>query len=360
MNNVMQISKLIIKRMFKKPLNLVVHFIIPIISVILMSQIYNLIQEEPITIYMVDESNDVITRTYFELIDDMSHFNVEAIDSENIAQPDGVYYQMMIHFSKDFSKKNMDVTFYITEDTPLSDGLKIFTDGYLNTARNSDLEGYDLRNQLLENYKNDVFMINDVSREKEVFTSVFGIYLLILLLTSCLVSFKILKEKEIGTFYRIGLSPVHPKIYVLSNIISNLIVAGGQIIIVLISLKVFTEITFYGGLINTFIILFAFAICSVSVGVLISTSVDSFNMANGVMGMILSPSCMLAGCMWPIKFMPELLQKLAYLMPQRWVLDALNAIQRKGSLMDGITHIIIILGFTLLFFLLSVYQLNKK
>lgn len=70
MNNVIQISKMIIKRMFKKPLNVVVHFLIPVISVVLMSQIYNLIQEEPITIFIVDESNDIISRTYAEIIDE--------------------------------------------------------------------------------------------------------------------------------------------------------------------------------------------------------------------------------------------------------------------------------------------------
>lgn len=361
MSNTIQITLFILKRMIRKPSSLLIHFLIPLISVILMSQVYNLVEEETSPIYIVNESNDIISRTYTDILGSIPKVQIEFLDSDLLNDKTSLTQDMIIHIEKDFSTKNLSaISIYESRESHLSKAVKGFTRSFTQEVQASGLEGYDLSLSIKNHFKFDPEYVDDLSRKKSLVTSVYGIYLLLLLLTSCLISFKILKEKEMGTFYRIGLSPIHPKIYVLANILANLFLAGIQVILVLISVKLFSNIEFYTSVFNMFLILMTFALCSVSIGVLIATSVSSSNTAHGVMGLILSPSCMLAGCMWPIEYMPDILQRLAYLMPQRWLLDAINAAQRYGKLHDAFSQIFIVLCFSLFFFLIAVYQLRKK
>ena len=44
--------------------------------------------------------------------------------------------------------------------------------------------------------------------------------------------------------------------------------------------------------------------------------------------LVVTPTCMLGGCFWPISLMPDWMQKIANFVPQKWVIEA---IQRMAS-----------------------------
>ena len=46
--------------------------------------------------------------------------------------------------------------------------------------------------------------------------------------------------------------------------------------------------------------------------------------------MIVTPTCMLGGCFWPLAIMPEFMQKIANLHPAKWAIEAVEIAATGG------------------------------
>ncbi|MNC77213.1 hypothetical protein D3C75_1291160 [compost metagenome] len=47
--------------------------------------------------------------------------------------------------------------------------------------------------------------------------------------------------------------------------------------------------------------------------------------------LILTPTCMLGGCFWPLSIMPEYMQKAANFTPQKWAIQAVDIAATGGG-----------------------------
>jgi len=75
---------------------------------------------------------------------------------------------------------------------------------------------------------------------------------------------------------------------------------------------------------------------------------------------ITMPMMFVSGVFYPIETMPWIFQKIAYILPLTYVNDALRAVMLKGAGVGDIwLDIVVLLGFTALFFLLGVTQFNR-
>ncbi|OUM95778.1 MAG: hypothetical protein A9Z00_14345 [Thermobacillus sp. ZCTH02-B1] len=61
--------------------------------------------------------------------------------------------------------------------------------------------------------------------------------------------------------------------------------------------------------------------------------------------LIMTPTCMLGGCFWPIDIMPSFMRKLANFVPQKWAIEAME-LGASGASLDRIA---LPLGILLLF-----------
>ena len=50
--------------------------------------------------------------------------------------------------------------------------------------------------------------------------------------------------------------------------------------------------------------------------------------------LVITPTCMLGGCFWSAEFMPDIMQKISYIIPQRWALDAVKTLQKGAAFND--------------------------
>ncbi|MMZ68759.1 ABC-2 type transporter [compost metagenome] len=50
--------------------------------------------------------------------------------------------------------------------------------------------------------------------------------------------------------------------------------------------------------------------------------------------LIITPTCMLGGCFWPLSVMPDYMQKIANVVPQKWTIQAVETISAGGTLSD--------------------------
>ena len=75
---------------------------------------------------------------------------------------------------------------------------------------------------------------------------------------------------------------------------------------------------------------------------------------------ITMPMMFVSGVFYPIETMPWIFQKLAYIFPLTYVNDALRAVMLKGVGVGAIwLDIVVLLGFTALFFAMGVRGFNR-
>lgn len=78
--------------------------------------------------------------------------------------------------------------------------------------------------------------------------------------------------------------------------------------------------------------------------------------------LVITPTCMLGGCFWPLDVMPDSMQKLANFVPQKWALEAVAMLSRGTGLPGVRLHLAILLlfGIVLLSFGTSVLRPGEE
>ncbi len=229
----------------------------------------------------------------------------------------------------------------------------------LALASNGDLRKYE---ELIDGINdNDITFttetVSDESIELEASHQMFGMYLMLSLISACTISFISLKDKRRGIISRIVITPTKASTYTIANITVNLIIQFAQIsLIIILASKVF-GLSFHTDIYKLLLILFTFAVCGVSIGQLIASLAKNENTASAIMSLILTPTCMIGGCFWPIEFMPKIINDLSFITPQRWTLDAIKNAQSGDPIA---LNLLVILSFSALLFLVSVYVVKRK
>lgn len=373
MSNIWIIIRNILKRMYRKPSSYLLHFLAPIIVSVGIFMMYNIFSTTPITIGIVNEDQSQLSRVLIRNIDSTEGIEVVILDAqalENRIIERSVSYGVVI--LKSFESNILNevapkINILSFDQNSGAIWIKELTNFHIEnmmllSKTTQDKSEVLLKLDQLEDtyYSFESIGLTDVSKEKTATVNTFGTYMIVLLITTFTISFQILKEKEQGTFSRIGMSPVYAKSYILANIIANLMISSFQIGIVMLVLRLGFKVNFYTSPVIIYVILVLFALCGISVGVLLATLSKNTQIASAALGLILSPSCMIAGCLWPLDSMPEVMQKIAYITPQRWTLDAVELIQKNNQVMEIIPNLVVVLSFTVLFFLISVYKIKHE
>lgn len=368
MRSIFLITKNILKRIIKHPTNILLYFLLPVVSSIALFFLVGLDSEGVVYIAFSDLDHSFVSASIREkveasdlvIVDAMSNRADEMIVNREVAYsitiPDGFEEDLKNDVTSEIIVKSIDenmgtlqiknsINYYVNYAKKL---YTILGDTKLVKEQMSKTPLLELSSLVLK----------DEYKEKSATERTFGVYLLLIMLTTFTVAFKLITSKRDGTYQRIGYAPVHPKSYILSNILANIIITAMQIAVVLLILSFGLKVNFYVNPIKIFLIILSFSLVSISVGVLIAISSKDMNNATGILGLILSPTSMIAGCLYPLDFMPEYMRRIAYIMPQRWALDAIMKVQINGTMISVLPHLTVIFGFVILFFLLSVYKMQ--
>jgi len=108
------------------------------------------------------------------------------------------------------------------------------------------------------------------------------------------------------------------------------------------------------------LVLLLFGLVAVALGMLVMSVSRTTLMSSALNTLILSPTCMLAGCFWPVEFMPPILQRLALFLPQRWVLDAVSLLQEGRPISTILPHLGVIAAFALSLGLLATWRIARS
>lgn len=167
-------------------------------------------------------------------------------------------------------------------------------------------------------------------------------------------------ERETGELARLFMTPTSVATVVGGKIIGKLSVELVRALILLFAAIILFGVTVKGGIPQTFVLLVVGALCFVGFGIMISaTAKTQEDYAQLVMPFSM-PMMFISGVFYPVETMPWIFQKLAYICPLTYLNDAMRAVMIQGhSLGDVWFEIVVLLAFTLLFFIIGVIRFDR-
>jgi ABC transporter DrrB family efflux protein len=157
------------------------------------------------------------------------------------------------------------------------------------------------------------------------------IAVIMMIVGAILTALSIVKEKERGTIEQILVSPIRPLEMMIGKIVPYVAIALVDLAIIIAAGYLLFEVPIKGSLFQLGIFSVLYLVCSLGVGVFVSTIADT--MQNAMLAAIflsLLPSVLLSGFVFPIENMPIVIRFITYFFPGRYFVTAIRGIYLKG------------------------------
>ena len=180
------------------------------------------------------------------------------------------------------------------------------------------------------------------------------------LVTVFLTAFALVREKERGTLEQLLVSPVSKSGLVMGKLIPYAIIGSLETLCVIAIMHFVFAVPINGSLVLLLFISLIFLFCSLSIGILISTIASNQNQAMQMAFLVMMPSILLSGFMFPRETMPLGIFLLGYLIPVTYFLEVLRGIIIRGATMAEMwDETLILLAFWLVLVALSMKRFKK-
>lgn len=308
---------------------------------------------------VVTSQVDHQTQRIVDALDQSEYFNVmyqvhTPAEAEQLIRNQKA--DMGVVFSYDFASRH--------------DGVQLITDStdpnmaqqYSNYA--SQIMGTQLMNVMQKEVPNSVSLKMLYNPQmKSSYNFVPGIMgMLLMLICAMMTSISIVREKERGTMEVLLVSPVRPLLIIVSKAMPYLALSFVVLLSILLMARYVLWVPISGSLWLIFMVSAIYIFLGLSLGLLISTIAET-QMAALLMSavMLLMPSTLLSGMMFPIESMPRILQWVSALMPPRYYISAMRKLLIMGvGIQHVVSEIVVLSGMTVLFLTAALLKFNKR
>ncbi|KXB47212.1 ABC-2 type transporter [Bacteroidales bacterium KA00344] len=175
--------------------------------------------------------------------------------------------------------------------------------------------------------------------------------MLLMLICAMMTSVSIVREKERGTMEVLLVSPVKPLYIMIAKTVPYFVLSIFILISILLISKFILAVPIEGSVITILVVSLLYIVLALALGMLISVVSQTQVVALLISGMLLiMPSTMLSGMIYPIESMPTVIQYISTIVPTRWYVSAIKKVMIMGVGVNMIyEELIIMLGMTLLF-----------
>lgn len=191
---------------------------------------------------------------------------------------------------------------------------------------------------------------------KSVYNFVPGVITLILMLISAMMtSLTIAKEKELGTMELLLVSPLPPMLIILGKVTPYVLLSFMNAVMILLLGVFLFHVPIVGSLALLLGACVLFVLTALALGILISTRTNTQQAAMIIsLMMLMLPTMLLSGFIFPIDSMPDILQVISRIIPATYFIDILKHVMLKGTGWEFIWFPTVVLsGMTLLFLVAS-------
>jgi ABC-2 type transport system permease protein len=195
--------------------------------------------------------------------------------------------------------------------------------------------------------------------------AVSGIAVLFVFGTAQVTARSIYDEKKVGSFRRLLAAPMGKSALLSGKMLPNIIVGLIQFTVIfafgIFGLKWLglSAPTLGNEPLSVALVCLVICLCSTAFGILIAAIARTENQIGGLTSLLVWGLGILGGAFIPIAFLDQFLGPVVKVIPQYWANRALSSLMlRDLGLADVTTEIAVLLGFTLLFFLIGLWRFD--
>ena len=373
MNIIMTLIGNNLKIIFGKRSRIFGYIIIPILICIGLLVVTANSKASTVNIGIVDKDSSKLSINMIEYLRNTEDFIIEEIDEEDAESLISTRTKDVVLVIPDEFEANIynnqvkDVELLSIKGESVTAFVEEYLNFYINNMQEiyHASEGDEIKfNEIFEEYSTDgtkfnVFYSIDIRQIKSSVKLSFGMFIIIILIICSITANLILVEKKERTYYRICSAPVLRRQFFIAHALLNTLIVFFQITIVMIAIQLI-GIKMYIPRYQLLIVLMAFGLVAVSLSMMIVLCSKSSAMVNTLTNLIITPTSLIAGCLWPRGIMPNFLIKISYFIPQTWVIDAIEKLQAGVDFSGIYINISVILLFAVVFGLVAIYKINKN
>jgi ABC-2 type transport system permease protein len=351
---------------FRDPRTMMILFGIPVTQLLIFGTVIkNEIKNVHIAIY--DQSKDITTMEITNKLLSSGYFILDK-NMDGIKGIDDIFkkgkVKEVIVFENDFGEKlvregKADVQIIADASDPnVARLVTSYTSGIINDYIKKLHPNIDMP----LNIEPEVRMYFNESM-KSAYMFVPGTMALILMLISALMtSISITREKEMGTMEILLVSPLKPLQIIVGKVLPYLLLSVINAFLIVLTGRFVFDVPVTGSFILLISETILFILMALCLGIMISTAAKNQLMAMFIsMIVLMLPTIILSGFIFPIENMPRLLQWLSFIMPARWFVTIIRGIMLKGT---GIFFLwketLILTGMTIFFISVSVKKFKIR
>lgn len=186
--------------------------------------------------------------------------------------------------------------------------------------------------------------------------------MLLLLICAMMTSVSIVREKERGTMEVLLVSPVKPLMIIVAKVIPYLLLALVILAIILLMSATVLDVPLQGSLVWILVVSLIYILLALSLGLLISNIAQTQFVALLVSAMVLLlPTVMLSGMLFPVESMPTVLQWVSAVIPPRYYIQAMRKLMIMGVGIGQVwQEVVVLCGMTALLLVVSLKKFNKR
>ncbi|MBS4056128.1 MAG: ABC transporter permease [Bacteroidales bacterium] len=320
---------------FRDRRTMLILFGMPIVQVLLFGfAITNEINNAQIAI--LDESKDEMTLAITDKILSSGYFHLASVLTDrNQIEPafrEGVIKEVVIfepNFSQRFGKENQAHMQIITDASDPN------TANLLYNYTNAIIRDYTSKSTQLATPPIQIGIETTMLYNPElkgVFMFVPGtITILLMLISAMMTSISIAREKELGTLEVLLVSPLKPWQIIIGKVIPYILLSFINAVIILVLAYSVFAMPVRGSLVLLLLESILFIVMALSLGIFISTVSKTQQQAMMLsMFVLMLPTILLSGFIFPIENMPLPLQIISNINPSRWFIIIIKNIMLKG------------------------------
>lgn len=315
-----------------------------------------------VRVAVLDPSNDVVTRQIIDRLNASEYFMVEHL-LRSPQELETIFREGDADLAVVFSSRFADELYTGGAQVQL---IADATDPNMATMRTNYASGIiaSVQQEMLPTGTSVATIVPDVKllynpQMKSTYNFVPGVMgLILMLICAMMTSISIVREKETGTMEILLVSPVRPLFIILAKAVPYFVLSVINLATILLLSVYVLHVPVAGSLFWLIAVSLLFIFVSLALGLLISSVTRTQVAAMLASGLILMmPTMILSGMIFPIESMPVVLQVISDVLPARWYIQAVRKLMIEGVDVSLVLNEVLIL--TLMAVLLITISFKK-
>jgi len=187
------------------------------------------------------------------------------------------------------------------------------------------------------------------------------IAIILQIITTLLTAFSIVREREQGTLEQLLVTPVRPFGLMLGKLVPYGLIGIVETLTVLTVMRLVFDVPIKGSLVLLLSLSILFLFTALAIGLLISTKAQNQMQALQLAWLIMLPSVLLSGFMFPRDSMPVIMRFIGYMVPATHFMEIIRGIVLRGAtLVDLLPEVLTLIFMGLALLVLSAFRFRNK